>query len=108
MYNRDIGIYDKIVYQELLTEIAQTQQIDVGTKQQFKVVAINEADEITHNAQAVLRCTMEKYISNLKIILCCNSTSRIIEPIRSRCMLLRVPLPSLDEIDIYLNTICNC
>ncbi|CAG8620523.1 14846_t:CDS:2 [Dentiscutata erythropus] len=103
----DVGIYDKIVFQELLTEIAQTQQIDAGAKQRFKVVVINEADEITRDAQAALRRTMEKYMSNLRIILCCNSTSRIIEPIRSRCMLLRVPLPSIDEISKALQHIAS-
>ncbi|CAG8625460.1 4631_t:CDS:2, partial [Dentiscutata heterogama] len=103
----DVGIYDRIVFQELLTEIAQTQQIDADAKQRFKVVVINEADEITRDAQAALRRTMEKYMSNLRIILCCNSTSRIIEPIRSRCMLLRVPLPSIDEISKTLQHIAS-
>ncbi|RIB28567.1 hypothetical protein C2G38_2059083 [Gigaspora rosea] len=42
-------------------------------------------------------------MSNLRIIPCCNSTSRIIEPIRSRCMLIRMPLPSIDEISTTLN-----
>ncbi|KAF0456629.1 replication factor C subunit 3/5 [Gigaspora margarita] len=42
---------------------------------------------------------------NLKIIFCCNSTSRIIEPIRSRCMLIRVSLPSIDEISTTLQLI---
>ncbi|KAF0394058.1 replication factor C subunit 3/5 [Gigaspora margarita] len=103
----DVGNYDKIVFQELLTEIAQTQQIDADAKQRFKVVVINEADEITRDAQAALRRTMEKYMSNLRIILCCNSTSRIIEPIRSRCMLIRVPLPSIDEISTTLQHIAS-
>ncbi|CAG8437447.1 11111_t:CDS:10 [Scutellospora calospora] len=103
----DVGTSDKIVFQELLTEIAQTQQIDADAKQRFKVVVINEADEITRDAQAALRRTMEKYMSNLRIILCCNSTSRIIEPIRSRCMLIRVPLPSSDEISTSLQHIAS-
>ncbi|CAG8764494.1 18117_t:CDS:2, partial [Racocetra persica] len=89
------------------TEIAQTQQIDADAKQRFKVVVINEADEITREAQAALRRTMEKYMSNLRIILCCNSMSRIIEPIRSRCLLLRVPLPSIDEVSTILQNIAS-
>mgnify|MGYP001574073744 CR=1 FL=1 len=41
---------------------------------------------------------MEKYTANLRVILCANSTSRIIGPIRSRCLLLRVGAPSEDEV----------
>jgi replication factor C subunit 3/5 len=41
---------------------------------------------------------MEKFTANLRVILCANSTSRIIGPIRSRCLLLRVGAPSEDEV----------
>lgn len=40
---------------------------------------------------------MEKYMGNLRIILCANSIGRIIDPIRSRCLLVRVGAPSIDE-----------
>lgn len=61
------------------------------------VVIINEADSLSRDAQAALRRTMEKYMSNLRIILCANSTARLIAPIRSRCLLIRVPAPSQSE-----------
>jgi DNA polymerase III delta prime subunit len=62
------------------------------------VVIINEADSLTRDAQAALRRTMEKYMSNMRIILCANSTSKIIAPIRSRCLLVRVAAPNDDEV----------
>lgn len=47
---------------------------------------------------------MEKYVNNLRVILCSNSTSRILDPIRSRCLLLRVASPSVPEmIDVLQN-----
>lgn len=64
----------------------------------FAVVVIHEADYLSRDAQAGLRRTMEKYMKNLRIILVCNSSSKIIAPIRSRCLLLRIPAPSNEEI----------
>ena len=61
-------------------------------------VIINEADTLTRDAQAALRRTMEKYMSNIRIILCANSTSKLIAPIKSRCLLVRVAAPTEDEV----------
>lgn len=41
---------------------------------------------------------MEKYMTNMRLILCANSTSKIIAPIRSRCLLMRVAAPTDDEV----------
>lgn len=94
----DVGNYDRVVIQDLLKEVAQTQQVDLSAKQRFKVVVINEADQLSRDAQAALRRTMEKYSSNVRLILLANSTANIIAPIRSRTLLIRVAAPSEDEI----------
>ncbi|KAJ4137843.1 Replication factor C (RF-C) subunit [Fusarium equiseti] len=94
----DVGNYDRVVVQDLLKEVAQTQQVDQSAKQKFKVVVINEADHLTRDAQAALRRTMEKYSPNLRLILLANSTANIIAPIRSRTLLVRVAAPSHEEI----------
>lgn len=98
----EAGNYDRVVIQELLKEIAQTQQVDLNAKQRFKVVIINEADSLSRDAQAALRRTMEKYMSNMRIILCANSTSRLIAPIKSRCLLMRVAAPDNTEMQTVL------
>lgn len=98
----DVGNHDRVVVQELLKEVAQTQQIDLSARQRFKVVVINEADSLTRDAQAALRRTMEKYSANVRLILLANSTSPIIAPIRSRTLLLRVPAPTHAEISHVL------
>lgn len=94
----DVGNYDRVVIQDLLKEVAQTQQVDLTAKQRFKVVVINEADGLSRDAQAALRRTMEKYSNNVRLILVANSTAGIIAPIRSRTLLIRVAAPS--EADI--------
>lgn len=62
------------------------------------VVIINEADSLSRDAQAALRRTMEKYMSNMRLVLCANSTSKLIAPIKSRCLLVRVPAPDADQV----------
>ena len=94
----DVGNYDRVVIQELLKEVAQTQQVDQNARQRFKVVVINEADTLTRDAQAALRRTMEKYSNNVRLILVANSTAGIIAPIRSRTLLVRVAAPTEPEI----------
>lgn len=68
----------------------------------YLVVVLNEADSLSQTAQASLRRTMEKYIGNMRVIMCCNSTAKIIDPIRSRCLLIRVPAPNIEEVEIAI------
>ncbi|BEJ14706.1 hypothetical protein CspHIS471_0404730 [Cutaneotrichosporon sp. HIS471] len=103
----DVGMYDRVVIQDILKEIAQTQQVDLNAKQKFKVVIINEADALTRDAQAALRRTMEKYMTNMRLIMCANSTSKIIAPIRSRCLLVRVAAPTDEEMTGVLNHVAE-
>ncbi|KAJ1952040.1 Replication factor C (RF-C) subunit, partial [Dispira parvispora] len=103
----DVGIYDRVVIQDMLKEVAQTQQVDSHAQRRFKVVVINEAGALSKDAQHALRRTMEKYMGNIRIILCCNTTSKIITPIRSRCLALRVAAPTDEEIIQVLNSVAK-
>ena len=62
------------------------------------MVVLTEVDKLTKDAQHALRRTMEKYMGTCRVILVTNSTSKVIPAIRSRCLAVRVPAPSLDEI----------
>lgn len=99
----DAGIYDRVVITDIIKNIAQTHLIDVGGQREFRVIVLSEVDELTKDAQHALRRTMEKYVATCRLILCVNSTSRVIPAIKSRCLGIRVPAPSHDDIVKILN-----
>ncbi|MBN3314038.1 RFC3 factor, partial [Atractosteus spatula] len=103
----DAGNSDRVVVQELIKTVAQSQQIQTSTQREFKVVLLTEVDRLTKDAQHALRRTMEKYMATCRLILCCNSTSKVIAPIRSRCLAVRVPLPSVEEVCSVLTSVCR-
>lgn len=99
----DAGIYDRIVITDIIKNIAQTNLIDANGQREFRVIVLSEVDELTKDAQHALRRTMEKYVATCRLILCVNSTSRVIPAIKSRCLGIRVAAPSHDDIVKILN-----
>lgn len=55
----------------------------------FKIIFLDEADSLTNDAQSALRRTIEKYSHICRFILSVNYSSKIIEPIQSRCTVFR-------------------
>ena len=65
---------------------------------EIKVVVLHQVDRLSKQAQAALRRTMEKYAVTCRLILCCDSPSKLIAPLRSRCLGIRVAAPCEDEV----------
>ncbi|KKM93612.1 hypothetical protein LCGC14_1206600, partial [marine sediment metagenome] len=64
----------------------------------FKILVLDEADNMTTPAQQALRRTMERYTKNCRMILICNYSNKIIPPIQSRCVVFRFAYLNNDDI----------
>jgi replication factor C subunit 3/5 len=95
--------FDKYLIQEIIQNYAKSEVLNIIKQTNvFKVIVINKIYNLSYYAQAALRRTMEKYSNICKFILISDQLSKVIEPLRSRCLLVRISLPS--NINI-LNTI---
>lgn len=72
---------------------------------EFKIVLLDEADYLSHNAQAVMRGLMETYQSQARFILTCNLVYKIIMPLKSRCCELKIDKTDQTEFTARVATV---
>ncbi|HLD55177.1 MAG TPA: replication factor C small subunit [Candidatus Nanoarchaeia archaeon] len=77
------------IVREKVKDFARTKSLGDAP---FKVIFLDEADALTPEAQQALRRTMENYSTTCRFILSCNYSSKIIDPIQSRCAIFRFKL----------------
>jgi replication factor C subunit 2/4 len=72
-----------------------------------KIIILDEADSMTSGAQQALRRTMEIYANTTRFCFACNQSSKIIDPIQSRCAILRYGKLSDEEVMTRLMEVCE-
>ncbi len=96
------------VVQEVIKEMARSAgAVAAGDKFTFKVLMINEVDSLSRHAQHALRRTMEKFSKTCRLVLVCNNLSKVIDPVRSRCICIRVKAPQAEEIQSVLKSVAK-
>ena len=73
----------------------------------IKIIVLDEADFLTIQAQASLRNIIETYSRTTRFILTCNYLERIIDPLQSRCQVLKITPPSKKEVAKHVAVILD-
>jgi replication factor C small subunit len=71
----------------------------------FKIIFLDESDSLTSDAQNAMRRTMEQNTATCRFILSCNYSSKIIEPIQSRCAVFRFTRLGKESVKKYMERI---
>ncbi|KAI8466071.1 MAG: DNA replication factor C complex subunit 3 [Monoraphidium minutum] len=102
------GTNDRYVVQEVIKDLAKNRPLDVATGAKgFKVLVLNEVDRLSREAQQSLRRTMEKYSAGCRLVMTCANVSKVMDPVRSRCLCVRVAAPPLEVVQEQLFAIAK-
>ena len=91
------------VVRDKIKDFARTKAVNA----EYKIIFLDEADALTSDAQQALRRTMERYSENTRFILSCNYSSKIIDPIQSRCAVFRFTRLDEDDVKEYIKRIAE-
>ena len=86
-------------------DIKSAAQQSASGQHSYKLLYLDEADNLTKDAQAALRRVMEQYSDQTRFILSCNYPSKLIDPIQSRCTPLPFRRLENDEIEELITRI---
>lgn len=87
------GVYDRIIIKNYINDIIRNN----SNSGKYINIIIEDAEKLTIDAQESLRRSLEKNIDNCRFIFLVNQNSNIIEPLESRCIKIRLSMPTFDE-----------
>jgi replication factor C subunit 3/5 len=100
--------FDRYLIQDIVKVYAKKYPLSIFEKNKtFKAVQINHLDNLSYYAQTSLRRTMEIYSKSCRFIMWCYSLSKVIEPLRSRCLCIHVPTQTDDELVKWIFNIAS-
>src|ERR687892_515278 len=95
---------------ERVKEFAAVMKLTTSNKEDnrpFRIIILDEADEMTSEAQTALRRIIEDSSRTTRFIIICNYLSQIIEPIQSRCVVFKFKRLSREDVIDHLRSICE-
>lgn len=99
------GNNDRLVIQELIKDMASSAPLDA--KKTIKLIVLHDVDQMSRLAQQALRRTMERYSSTCRVLMIAESATKVLEPLRSRCVGIRVGLPTEPELISVLQSVAS-
>ena len=89
---------DKYLVQEVVKKYANKKIINFKNNRTFKIIWIHNIHKLSYYAQTALRCTMEKFSYTCKFILTGTQLTKILKPLKSRCLMIKLPAPTNNDI----------
>jgi replication factor C small subunit len=106
-YMLELNASDERKIEVIRTKVKEFARSRVVGEVPFKIVLLDEADNMTSDAQQALRRLMELYSGSTRFILTANYPSKIIEPIQSRCAVFRFTSLKREDVVGRLSYICS-
>lgn len=96
--------FDRYLVHEIVKSYAETETFELtqNPNSKFKTIQISNLDKLSHSAQTSLRRMIEVNARICRFIMWCDNLSNVIDPLKSRCVCIRVPRPTEEELFSYL------
>jgi replication factor C small subunit len=107
MYMLELNASDERGIDVIRSKVKEFARSKLPANIPFKIVLLDEADNMTADAQQALRRLMEMYVAVTRFILIANYPSKIIEPIQSRCAVFRFTPLRKEDVVARLSWICE-
>ncbi len=107
LYMLELNASDERGIDVIRTKVKEFARSKLPAKAPFKLILLDEADNMTADAQQALRRLMEMYVDVTRFVLIANYPSKIIEPIQSRCAVFRFASLKREDVVARLKWICQ-